>query len=151
MGQEWTSYTFNYPIVINTQQDRYIVKEHRQKTFVTLSGFWPLMRWGDGGGGLSESVKKENSRRKSFLGIIQNEFLKICEKWYLLMWKLIKATRNKRSGGSILQIFVRHTFRTWNTSPNNVKISKKYPLLTLTNYFDTTFTVHTFIKSSVSF
>ena len=86
-------------------------------------------------GGLSESVKKENLWWKSFSWIIWNEFLKICEKWYLLMEKLIKATRNKRSGGSILQVFVRQTFRTQNTSPNKVKSSKKYPLPTLMTYY----------------
>ena len=32
--------------------------------------------------------------------------------------------KNKRSGGSILQIFIRHTFKTWNTSPNIKKNSK---------------------------
>ena len=62
-------------------------------------------------------------------------------------WK--RMEKNKRSGGSILQIFIR--LRTWNTSPNNVKNSKKYPLLTLTTYFDTTFTTHSFNKSSVTF
>ena len=35
--------------------------------------------------GLSELVKKENSWQKSFLQVIQNEVLEICEKWYLLM------------------------------------------------------------------
>ena len=89
--------------------------------------------------GLSESVKKENSWRKSFLRIIRNEVLKICEKWYLLFEKLIKAARDKRSGGSILQI--RRIFKTSNASPDNVKNSKKYPLLTLRTYFDTSFTV----------
>ena len=67
------------------------------------------------------------------------------------MQKLIETTKNKRSGGSVLQIFIRRTFKTWNTSANNVKNFKKYPLLTLTTYFDTTFTVHSFIKSSVIF
>ena len=33
-----------------------LLRQHRQKTFVTLSGFWPLK----GFGGLSESVKKEH-------------------------------------------------------------------------------------------
>ena len=33
---------------------------------------------GVGGPGLSESIKKENSWRKSFLPIIQNEVLKTC-------------------------------------------------------------------------
>ena len=79
--------------------------------------------------------------RKSFLRIIWNEVLKICEKWYLLMEKLIKTTRDERSGGSILQIFIRHTFKTWNTSPDNVKYSKKYPLLMLGYYFDTSFII----------
>ena len=32
-----------------------------------------------------------------------------------------------------------------------MKNSKKYPLLTLTTYFNTTFTVHSFIKSSLTF
>ena len=114
------------------------VRGHRRKTFITLSGFWSL-RLGEWG--LCESVKKENLRGKSFLRIIWNGFLKICEKWNLLILKLIKATRNKRSGGSILQIFVRRTFKTWNASPNNVKNSKKYPLPTLTTYFDTSFTI----------
>ena len=63
--------------------------------------------------------------------------------------KAKKTIRNKRSGGSILQI--RRTFKTWNTNPNNVKNSKRFPLLTLTTYFDTTFTVHSFIKSSLTF
>ena len=36
--------------------------EHRQKTFVTLSGFWPSRGWGN----LSESVKNENLWQKSF-------------------------------------------------------------------------------------
>ena len=33
-------------------------REHQQKTFVILSGFWSLRWWG---AGLSKSVKKENS------------------------------------------------------------------------------------------
>ena len=40
-----------------------------------------------------------------FTKTMLNEVLKNCEKWYLLMKKLIKTTRNKRSGGSILQNF----------------------------------------------
>ena len=32
-----------------------------------------------------------------------------------------------------------------------MKNPKKYPLLTLTTYFNTTFTVHSFIKSSLTF
>ena len=45
----------------------------------------------------------------------------------ILHQKVIKTIRNKRSGGSILQICIRRTFRTWNTSFNNVKNSKKIP------------------------
>ena len=74
------------------------------------------------------------------------------------LWKMIsadvkanKSNKKYRSGSSILQIFIKRTFKTRNTSPNNVKNFKKYSLLTLTTYFDTTFTVHSFIKSSVTF
>ena len=87
---------------------------------------------------------------KIFLRIIRNKLLKICENWYLLMEKIKKITRNKRTGDSILQTFITQTLKTWKTSPNSVKNSKKYPLLTLMSYFDTSFTVHSFIKSSVA-
>ena len=60
----------------------------------------------------SESVKIENSWRKSFLEI----------EWSSkTLWKMISAnvkrkiTRNKKPGGSILQIIVRHTSKTLNT------------------------------------
>ena len=43
------------------------------------------------------------------------EVLKIFEKCYLLMQKLIKTTKNKPSGGCIFQVFTRSTFKTWNT------------------------------------
>ena len=33
------------------------VREHRQKTFIMLSGFWPLREW-RGAEGLKESIKK---------------------------------------------------------------------------------------------
>ena len=59
-------------------------------------------------------LKKENLGWKSFFQIMLNEVLKMCEKWYLLMWKLIQITRNKRSSGCILQIFI-STSKTWNT------------------------------------
>ena len=39
------------------------IRENRQKTFVTLSGFWPFR----GCGGLSESAKKEKFVTKIFL------------------------------------------------------------------------------------
>ena len=35
---------------------------------------------GGGGGGMSESIKKENLWRKSFFLLMLNEVLKICEK-----------------------------------------------------------------------
>ena len=35
--------------------------EHQQETFIMLSKFALLRRWGAGAGGFSESVKKENS------------------------------------------------------------------------------------------
>ena len=35
----------------------YFLREHRQKTFVTLSRFWPLSGWG----GWVNPLKKENS------------------------------------------------------------------------------------------
>ena len=49
-------------------------REHRQKTFITLSGFWPLKEGGGGGGGggggvgrgLSESIKKGKFVTKIF-------------------------------------------------------------------------------------
>ena len=53
-----------------------------------------------GGGGWVNPLKK-NSWRKSFLQIILNEVLKICEKWYMFWCKLIKTTRNIRSGGAL--------------------------------------------------
>ena len=41
------------------------LREHQQKTFVTLSGFWPLSCWEI----LVNLLKKENSWRKSFFQI----------------------------------------------------------------------------------
>ena len=38
------------------------IRQHQQKDFVTLSGFWPLREWG----GLSESVKKGKFVTKIF-------------------------------------------------------------------------------------
>ena len=44
-------------------------------------------------------LKKKNLGQKSFYQTLLNEVLKFCKKWYLLMLKLIKTTRSKRSGG----------------------------------------------------
>ena len=52
--------------------------EHQQKTFVTLSGFWPLRACG--GGVLTESVKKGQKKKKIFFQIMLNVVLKICVK-----------------------------------------------------------------------
>ena len=64
-----------------THNELIVVREHRQKTFVTLSGFWPLSGWE-----VSVSpLKKENSWRKYFFQIMLDKALKTSEKWYLLM------------------------------------------------------------------
>ena len=52
------------------------LREHRQKTFVTHSGFWPS----GVGGGLSEYVKKGKFLTKIFFSVNLNEVLKNCEK-----------------------------------------------------------------------
>ena len=49
------------------------VREHRQKTFVLLNGFWPLNGWG-------ESVKKRKIRDEIFFFQMLYEALKISEK-----------------------------------------------------------------------
>ena len=67
------------------------------------------------GGGWVNTLKKETLRQKIFFQTMLNKVLKTCEKWHLLMQKLIKTTRNKRSSDCILQIFIRSTFKTWNT------------------------------------
>ena len=48
------------------------LREHRQKTFVTPSGFWPSRGWGN-------PLKKENSWRKSIFQMLYKA-LKISEK-----------------------------------------------------------------------
>ena len=58
-----------------------------------------------GEGALTESAKKENLGQKYFFQILLNKVLKTCEKWYLLLRKLIKTKRNKRSGGWYLTNF----------------------------------------------
>ena len=46
------------------------LRDYREKTFATLSEFWPLGRWDKGGGGgwggVSESVKKGKFVTKIF-------------------------------------------------------------------------------------
>ena len=63
-------------------------------------------------------LKKEKfSWRKYFFpDIVLNEVLKIFGKIIPAdLRKLIKTKGNKRSGGSILQIFTRSTLKTWKT------------------------------------
>ena len=83
---------------------------------------------------VNPSIKKENLWQKSFLQIIWNEFLKICGKRYLHADGKANTSNIKKKicwlSLSIFRIFIRCTFSTWNTSLNNVKSSKKYPLLT---------------------
>ena len=54
-------------------------RDLQQKTFVTRSQFRPLRGWRVGV--WLNSLKKENSRQKSFFQIILKKVLKICEKW----------------------------------------------------------------------
>ena len=57
-----------------------ILREHLQKSFVTLSGFW--LFWGCGGESFSGSVKEEKFVRKIFLAdnVERTEGHEICEK-----------------------------------------------------------------------
>ena len=64
--------------------------------------------------GLSESVKKGKFGAKYFSDNVEWSS-KILWKMISSDVKAIKTTRNKRSSGCILQIFIRSTFRTWNT------------------------------------
>ena len=71
------------------------------------------------GGGMTPLTNYEgdagvwgNLFKKKKLWHSKNEVLKICEKWYVLMQKFIKTTR---FGGCVLQIFIKSTFKTWNT------------------------------------
>ena len=59
------------------------LRENRQKTFVTLSGFWPSVKGGRGGG-LSESVKKGKFMTKIF-------FSNNAEWSFKNLWKMISA------------------------------------------------------------
>ena len=54
--------------------------------------WWFIQQWVD-------LLKKENLWQKYFYQTLLNEVLKVCKKRYLLMLKLIKTTRSKRSGG----------------------------------------------------
>ena len=62
--------------ILPSKKDLEHLREHRQKTFVTLSGFWRLKGWGS----LSESVKKGKFVTKICFSDMLNEVLKIREK-----------------------------------------------------------------------
>ena len=73
------------------------MREHQQKTFVSLGGFWLLRGWR----GLVESIKKVKFVTKIFFPIMVSEVLKTCKKSYLLMHiykSQSKTTRSKRTG-----------------------------------------------------
>ena len=56
-----------------------IFREHQKKSFIMLSGFWPVREKGWGAGCVSELVKGK-FMTKIFFQIMLNEVLKICEK-----------------------------------------------------------------------
>ena len=68
------------------------LREHRQKTFVTLSGFWPLSKE-VGGGGVSwvNPLNKKDSWRKYFFQIMLNLVKELAAVSYLqnleIRWK----------------------------------------------------------------
>ena len=66
-------------------------------------------------GGLSESVKEENLWQKYFFSDIFEWSSKNLWKMTPVDVKANKTKRNKRSGGFILQFFIRSTFKTWDT------------------------------------
>ena len=96
-----------------------------------------------GEGELNESVKKE-LWRKSFLLIIWNEALKICEKWYLS--PNVKANKNNKKW-KIWWLYLTNFYKTYIPSKLELqvlimwKIKRKYPLLMLTTYFDHSLTL----------
>ena len=104
----------NYQIFFSSSKglphltNNFSVREHQQKTFVTFSRFW-LLR------GLSESVKKEKFVTKIFFSVNFEWSSKNLWKMISADVKAKKTIRNKRSGGSVLQIFIRRNFETWNT------------------------------------
>ena len=55
------------------------LRDHQQKTFVTLSRYWPFSEWGV----WVNRLKRENLSWKSFFQIMLNEALKSCKKWYI--------------------------------------------------------------------
>ena len=63
-------------------------REHWQETFIMLRGFWLLRGLGGAGGG-SVNPLKNTIRDENLFYRWMKIYLKICEKWYILMWKLI--------------------------------------------------------------
>ena len=71
----------------------YMLREHRQKNFVTLSGFWPLRGLGGEGGeggGWGNPLKKENSWRKSIFQIMLYEAIKLVKNDSVYMPNTVK-------------------------------------------------------------
>ena len=88
----------------------HLVRKHRQKKIVMLSGFWPLRGWG----GLRETVKKGKFVTKTFSA---DNF-----EWSSNnLWKMMSANAKANAKQQevkdlvvyILQMFIRGTFKTW--------------------------------------
>ena len=67
-------------------------RESWQKTFVTLSRFWLLRRWG-----VWVNPLKRKICDKNLFQIMLNEVLKSCKNWC--------KTRNKRTGSCVVKLF----------------------------------------------
>ena len=70
------------------------IREHQQKNFVTLVGFWLLRGWR----GLGEAIKKAGFFTKIFFSIMVSEVLKTCKKSYLLMYIRVKVKQQETTG-----------------------------------------------------
>ena len=74
------------------------MREHQQKAFVTLGGFWLLRGWR----GLVESIKKVEFVTKMFFPIMLSEVLKTCKKSYLLMYIYIKTKAKQQEAKGLV-------------------------------------------------
>ena len=64
---------------------------------------------------MSESIRKWKIDTKIFFQIILNKVQKICEKWYADVKAKVKQEINELGVVSYPIIFIRSTFKTWNT------------------------------------
>ena len=85
-----------------------LIKEHRQKTLVTPSRFWPLRGWRVWEWGGSERIRANILWGTVWANILSDIF----ERSSKNLWKMIpadvkanKPKRNKRSGGCNLKMF----------------------------------------------